>query len=489
MPDAQGPNHVNPEEFRRLAHRLIDEIADYYGALETNTVRPDARPGDLLAKLPPSPPDTASEAEWDAIFDDLRELIIPSLTHWQHPGFFAYFPCNASGPAILAELLSAALNVNGMLWATSPAVTELETRMLDWCAELFGLPDEFRTQGDEPRGCIQGTASEATLVALLAARQRLRAKGIDGPLAIYTSTQAHSSVAKAAMIAGIASGPDDTKHVRLVDTDTDGAMNPEHLAWLIAEDAAGNARPTPAAVVATCGTTGLGAFDPIPAIADAIKERAWLHIDAAWAGPAAACPEHRAILDGVDRADSLCINPHKWMLTNFDCDLFWTTDPKTLVKALSITPEYLRNAATDTGVATDYRDWGVPLGRRFRALKLWFVLRHYGVEGVRAHVRQHVEWAKWLESKLSTDPRFELAAPRSLSLVTFRRNAGDDATRELMERLNATGDFLLSHTTHRIDGTQRYVIRVAIGATTTERRHVEALWSAIDDATLPTGSS
>ncbi|MEM7754062.1 MAG: pyridoxal-dependent decarboxylase [Planctomycetota bacterium] len=478
-----GPDHLSADAFRALAHRAVDQLADYYAALETQPVRPDTVPGDLLAKLPDAPPE--SPDDWDDVFQDLRELIIPNLTHWQHPGFMAYFPCNASGPAVLAELLSAGLNVNGMLWATSPACTELETRMLDWCARLFDLPAKFHTQPDGPRGCIQGTASEATLVALLAARERLRTNGLDAhaPLAVYTSEQAHSSVAKAAMIAGIAAGPDDHAHIRLVRTDAHGAIDPDHLNDLITEDRApttnGTARPTPCAVIATCGSTGLGAFDPLPAIAE-IAHNLWLHVDAAWAGTAAACPEHRSILKGVEHADSLCINPHKWMLTNFDCDLFWTSDPTALTNALSITPEYLKNTASDAGTATDYRDWGVPLGRRFRALKLWFVLRHYGTEGIRAFIRQHIEWARWLETKLASDDRFQLAAPRSLSLVTFVSTSGDDATKQLMDRVNATGRFLLSHTTHTVAGETRYVIRIAIGATLTERRHVEDLWSLLE---------
>ena len=478
-----APAHLSPDDFRRLGHRVVDDIADYLAALEQRPVRADTRPGDLLAALPESMPETPEPL--DAALTDLHELIIPNLTHWQHPGFMAYFPCNASGPAILAEMLSAGLNVNGMLWATSPACTELEVRMLDWCAQLFDLPEKFLSKGNAARGCIQGTASEAAVVALCAARERLRSNGLhaDAPLAVYFSEQAHSSIAKAAMVTGIAAGPNDHAHLRPVRTNAHGTMDPAHLAELIAQDRADPNRPTPCAVVATAGTTGLGAFDPIPAIADAAG-KLWLHVDAAWAGPAAACPEHRSILAGVEHADSLCINPHKWMLTNFDCDLFWTSDPESLVASLSITPEYLRNAATDAGATTDYRDWGVPLGRRFRALKLWFVLRHYGAEGIRAFIRQHIAWTEWLEARLAADDRFVMTAPRSLSLLTFTLDAGNDATRELMERVNATGRFLLSHTTHAADGATgeepRYVVRVAIGATATEFRHVEALWDALD---------
>jgi len=475
------PPHLSPERFRELGHRMVDEIADYHASLETRPVRPSTAPGDLLAKLPASPPETPEPGVWDAIFDDLREHIYPALTHWQHPGFHAYFPCNASGPAILAEMLSAGLNVNGMLWATSPAATELEIRMLDWCAELFGLPDAFHSDGNRPAGCIQSTASDATLVALLAARQRLRSKGLatDAPLAVYVSEQAHSSVAKAAGIAGIAARPDDTSRLRFISTDARGVMDQDELRWKVADDFASPAKPTPAVVIATCGTTGVGAFDPLDNIGPMCAGRVWLHVDAAWAGPAAACPEYRGILAGVEHADSLCINPHKWMLTNFDCDLFWTRDTDAVRRALAVTPEYLKNAATDAGLAADFRDWGVPLGRRFRALKLWFVLRHYGAEGIRAHIRQHIEWARWLESKIAADRRFVFAAPRSLSMITFTLAAGNDATRELMDTLNASGRFLLSHTTHTIANRETFVIRVALGSTHTEFRHVEELWEAI----------
>ena len=478
---------MSPDQFRTLGHRMVDWVADYMERVESVPVASRARPGDLLAALPKSAPTRpGGTAEWDRIFGDLDELILPGLTHWQHPGFFAYFPCNSSGPGVLGEIASAGLNVNGMLWATSPAATELETRVLDWCADLYGLPGWAVGQG-----VIQGTASEATLIALLAAKQRLRAPA-DPPgrsFAVYCSEHAHSSVVKAAMIAGIATGPDDHTHVRQIVAGPDGRMDADALAAAIRADADDVGRPDPCAVVATIGTTGTGAIDPVAEVAGITAGTGlWLHIDAAWAGPAAACPEHRAILDGVDRADSLCLNPHKWGLTNFDCDLFYTRDRDALTRALSITPEYLRNEATDAGDVVDYRDWQIPLGRRFRALKLWFVLRHYGAEGLRAHIRQHVAWAEWLEAKLAGDPRFGLSAPRSLSLVCFHHRDGDDATAALMRALNDTGEVFLSHTRvpefgpagDRLEGPGRYVIRVAIGATATERRHVEHLWTLID---------
>ncbi len=479
MTDDTPSLHMTPEQFREEGRRMVDLIADYWAGIESRPVRSDAEPGQILGALPKSAPDEPEGADaWDAIHKDLMRLIIPGLTHWQHPGFMAYFPCSASGPAILGELLSAGLNVNGMLWATSPAATELETRVVEWCRELFGLPEAFRENG-----VIQGTASEATLCALVAARARLREAGAGRGFRVYCSDQAHSSVAKAAMIAGIAEGPDDPRHIGLVPTDAVGAIDAHALGRMLRDDLRSADGPAPLAVVCTAGTTGVGAFDPVREVAGAIEgliphpaRRPWVHIDAAWAGPAAVCPEHRDVLAGAGVADSVCVNPHKWMLTNFDCDLFWVRDRASLVSALSVTPEYLRNDASDAGAVIDYRDWQVPLGRRMRSLKLWFVLRHYGAEGIRTHIQRHIAWARWLEERLLGDERFETLAPRSLSLVTFALRAGDGPTRALMERVNAGGRYLLSHTSFR----GRYLIRVALGSTTTEFRHVEGLWEELD---------
>lgn len=441
-------------------------------------MRSESKPGDVLAALPDLPPtDAAGDAEWPAILDDVREIILPALTHWQSPGFFGYFPANSSWPAVLGDLLSTGLGVQGMLWQTSPAVTELETRMLDWMARLSGLPERFLSTGGGG-GVIQGTASEATLVAVVAARHRLRTQHpeIDPrTLVTYTSTQAHSSVLKATRIAGI-------EHLRLVPTGTDHALDPRALRSMIEQDIAEGL--TPFYLCATSGTTSSGAFDPIDRIADArddLAPNAWLHVDAAWAGSAAVCPEFRGFLDGLENADSYCTNPHKWLLTNFDCDLFYVADRSVLIDSLSVTPEYLRNTATDSGTVIDYRDWQVPLGRRFRALKLWFVMRHYGATGLQAHVRQHVRWAQWLEQQILADDRFELAAPRSLSLVCLRLAGDRDTdTRALLESANATGKVLLTHTTlPDAEGRDRYTIRVAIGGTYTTHEAVEALWKLL----------
>lgn len=459
---------MTPDEFRREGHRLVDWIADYWGSLETRPVTGGTRPGDVLAALPESPPESPGGAdEWDAIVRDLDAIVAPNLTHWQSPGFFAYFPCNGSGPGVLGELVSAGLGVNGMLWSTSPAATELETRMLDWAADLHGLPACFKSAG-EGGGVIQGTASEAAVCALVAAIKR---SGRDPrACAVVCSDQAHSSIAKAAMIAGVAEGPEDGVHVRLVRTDAAGSMDAGHLREQMGDR--GGVRPV--MVVATLGTTGTGAFDDLDAVAAASGD-AWLHVDAAWAGSAFVCPEFRGPMAGIERADSVCLNPHKWGLVTFDCDLFWVRDRRALIDALSITPEYLRNDATDAGAVIDYRDWQIPLGRRLRALKLWFVYRHYGAEGLRSHIRAGVELASAFESWVRADDRFEIVTPRSLSLVCFALRAGDDATERLVGELNRRGSIMVSHT--RVGG--RYVVRFAVGATLTRRRHVERAWGEI----------
>lgn len=485
---------MSPDEFRRQGYRMIDWIADYWQNVEQLPVSAQVQPGDVMAKLPTQPPkigigaatqDASTQRDsWDDIFQDVCDVVGPGLMHWQHPSFFGYFPCNTSGPSVLADLLSAGLGVQGMLWNTSPALTEIETRMLDWCAHMYGLPDRFLSTSTAGGGVIQGTASEATLVAMLAARSKLPRE--KQPLAcVYTSAQAHSSIVKAAMIAGIADSPDDRRRLRLIDTDRNLRLDAAALRRAIDQDIANGLAP--AFVCAAMGTTSTGAFDPVDDIAaalDGLPHRPWLHVDGAWAGVALVCPEHRDIARGIERSDSLCINTHKWMLTNFDCDLMWTADRAALIGALSITPEYLRNKATEAGEVIDYRDWQIELGRRFRALKLWFVIRHYGTDGLRAFIQSHVDMAAWLEAKLIADDRFEIVQPRSLSLVTFRVAAGDDATREVLDRLNASGSAYCTHTVvPDADGEPRYTIRVAIGATNTEHRHVEALWQQLDRLT------
>ena len=461
---------MSPDEFRARGHEVIDWIADYYSRIESFPVLSRATPGELRAALPSEPPESGEDL--GTLLADLDRLILPGITHWQHPSFFAFFPANASGPAILGDLLASGLGVQGMLWATSPAATELETHMLDWLNRLLGLPARFRSDGTGG-GVIQHSASDASLVALLAALHRVSGGATEtagvaaGRYTVYTSSQTHSSVEKACRIAGIGSAA-----LRKIDVHpATQAARPEHLAELLAADRA--AGHTPALVVASVGTTGSGAIDPVGELAElAHTHGAWLHVDAAWAGVAAVCEELRWINDGVEQADSYCTNPHKWLLTNFDCSAFWVADRSALIEALSILPEYLRNAATESGEVFDYRDWQVPLGRRFRALKLWAVLRWYGAEGLRGHVRGHVELAAEFGSWVAADERFELLAPYPLALVTFALAAGDEATRTLLQAVNASGQAYLTHTV--VNG--RYAIRLAIGAVLTERRHVEALW-------------
>jgi aromatic-L-amino-acid/L-tryptophan decarboxylase len=467
---------MTPDEFRKHGHRVVDWIADYYERLEAFPVKSQVAPGAVRTALPDMPPERGEG--FDAVLRDLDDVIMPGITHWQHPSFFAYFPANASGPAVLGDLLASGLGVQGMLWATSPAATELETHVLEWLRSLLGLPETFRDNG-----VIQHTASDAALVALLAALHRAsdgrtEHEGVaSGRFTVYTSEQTHSSVEKACRVAGLGSDA-----LRKLDVDrATQAARPEHLRSLIEADVAAGLTPT--LVVASIGTTGTGAVDPVRALGEITHEySAWLHIDAAWAGVAAICPELRWLFDGVELADSYATNPHKWLLTNFDCDAFWVADRAALLGALSILPDYLRNAATESGAVIDYRDWQVPLGRRFRALKLWAVIRWYGAEGLRAHIRDHVALAQEFASWVAADKRFELVAPHPLSLVTFRMREGDDAMRALMERVNASGALYLTHTT--VNG--QMALRFAIGSPQTQRRHVEAAWAALRTAAPPT---
>jgi aromatic-L-amino-acid decarboxylase len=360
-----------------------------------------------------------------------------------------------------------------MLWATSPACTELETHVLDWLVPMLGLPEKFLSTSTGG-GVIQDTASSASLCALLAGRERAtrfasNARGCDGKLTAYCSTQTHSSVEKAAKIAGI--GAD---NLRAIPVDNNFALRPDALASRIAQDKA--AGLIPCFVCATIGTTSSNAIDPVPDIARICGENGvWLHVDAAMSGTAALCPEFRHIHRGVELADSYCFNPHKWMFTNFDCDVFYVAHRKALIQTLSVLPEYLRNQATESGAVIDYRDWQVPLGRRFRSLKLWFVIRHYGIEGLQHHVRRHVALAQRFAQWIRQDSRFELAAPAPLNLVCFRLKTGDGANQTLMDRLNRSGALYLTHT--RLDG--RLTLRLCVGQTHTEERHVARAWQRI----------
>jgi aromatic-L-amino-acid decarboxylase len=468
------PAGWSADDFRRHGHEAVEWVARYLEDVERLPVLSRAAPGDVRAALPATAPEEPEPFE--AIVADLDRVVVPGLTHWQSPNFFAFFPANTSGPSILGELISAGLGVQGMSWATSPACTELETHVLDWMIDLLDLPDRFRSEG-RGGGVIQDSASSATLCALLAARHRATggADGHDGvrqPLVAYTSTQAHSSVEKAVRIAGLGD-----HNLRLIEVDEKFAMRPDALEAAMEADKRSGL--VPCFVTATVGTTSSTALDPIPAIAEACaRHGVWLHVDGAMAGPAAICPELRFVNDGLGAVDSYCFNPHKWLLVNFDCDCFYVADRAALVEALSILPEYLRNAATESGAVIDYRDWQIPLGRRFRSLKLWFVLRSYGATGLREHVRRGVSWAQELASWVEDDPAFELAAPVPLSLVCLRHRGGDDVNQRILDAVNTSGEAYVTHT--RLDG--KLTIRVSIGQASTERRHVEHVWQLIRDA-------
>lgn len=474
MSDSPFPSyHMTPDEFRRHGRAVVDWIADYYERIESYPVLSQVQPGEIRAGLPAEPP--VHGEPFEALLADVEPLIMPGITHWQSPNFFAFFPANASFPAMLGDLLSSGLGVNGMLWATSPAATELETHVLDWLVDMLGLPQAFKSSSGGG-GVIQDTASSATLAALLAGRERAtgfasNAAGCDGRLTAYTSSQAHSSVEKAMMVAGLGSN-----NLRLIEVDESYAMKPESLARQIEADR--QAGLIPCFVCATVGTTSSNAMDPVLAIGEICRaEGIWLHVDGAMSGTAALCPEFRHFQDGLELADSYAFNPHKWMFTNFDCDCFWVADRAALIKTLSILPEYLKNQATESGAVFDYRDWHVQLGRRFRSLKLWFVIRHYGVEGLQHHVRRHVELAQQFAGWVEADPRFELAAPAPLNLVCFRLRAGDEANRALLAQLNRSGDLYLTHTV--LSGL--YTLRLCVGQTWTEAEHVQRAWQRIQE--------
>lgn len=464
---------MSPEEFRRWGHAVVDWLADYRNRIETLPVLARTEPGAIRAALPPAAPQQGES--FDRILADFESLLLPGITHWQSPNFFAFFPANNSGPSILAELLSAGLGVQGMLWATSPACTELETHVLDWVVELLGLPSKFKSNG-EGGGVIQDSASSAVLCALLAARERAsrfetNERGCDRRQVAYASAHAHSSIEKAVKVAGLG-----REQLRMIPTDSKCAIQTEALERLITQDR--KAGLIPCFVAATAGTTSSNAFDPLPEIGRICRgHHVWLHVDGAMCGTAAVCPEFRHIHLGLELADSYAFNPHKWMFTNFDCDCFYVANRNELIKTLSVLPEYLKNQATESGAVIDYRDWQVPLGRRFRALKLWFVLRHYGVEGLRHHVRRHVELAQEFAGWVAASNEFALAALAPLNLVCFTHRDGDEFNRELLQRLNDSGKVFLSHTI--LDG--RYVLRFCVGQTYTEERHVRAAWQLIHE--------
>ena len=459
---------MTPEEFRHHAHELVDWMADYLRDVGERRIVPDVEPGDVRRSLPATPP--AAAEPFEQIAADFRNLILPGMTHWNHPGWFAYFPANHSPPSILAEMLTATLGAQCMSWQTSPAATELEQVVMDWLRDLLGLPGEFT-------GVIQDTASTATLVALLTARERA---GTDpARLTVYASTEAHSSVPKGVRLAGIG-----LERLRAIPADAAFAMRPDLLEQAVTADVALGL--VPACVVATAGTTSSTGMDPLRAIGDICRRHGiWMHVDAAYAGAAAILPERRALFDGGELADSLVFNPHKWLLTNFDCSAYFVRDVPALLRTFAANPAYLRTAR-DTEVV-NFRDWGIQLGRRFRALKLWFVIRSYGVEGLRAMLRRHIALAAEFRSWVEGEPAFVVAAPSPFGLVCFRHEpaaldgdgpALDAWNRELLERVNAAGDVYLTHTV--LGG--RYTLRLAVGQWQTRRANVLRAWELVRSA-------
>jgi aromatic-L-amino-acid decarboxylase len=463
-------------DFRTYAHQLVDWMADYLQNIEQYPVKPDIQPGDILCQLPAEAPVTGEN--FQQIFTDFQQIILPGMTHWQHPGFMAYFPANSSPPSVLAEMLTATMAAQCMIWQTSPAAAELEERVMQWLAQLCNLPAEWH-------GVIQDTASTATLCAILTARENynktqlcaINQRGFSGQpvFRVYCSSETHSSIEKAVRIAGIGS-----ENLIKIPTDAKFAMQPQVLAAAIEQDRA--AGYVPLCVVATIGTTSSTAIDPVEEIGHICqKNHIWLHIDAAYAGTALLLPEYRHMAKGLEFADSYVFNPHKWMLTNFDCTAYYVKDKAALLRTFEIMPEYLKTPLDK--MVNNYRDWGVPLGRRFRALKLWFVLRSYGAEGIQAILRQHMALAKQFEQWLLADGRFEIMAPVNLNLVCFSLKPTPEDTEEsvnqknsdLMAAINRTGRYFLTHT--KLNG--RYTIRAVFGQVNVEEKHVAGLWKLI----------
>ena len=451
---------MDPEAFRKEAHRIADWIADYFAAPDRYPVLARVRPGDIRRALPSSAPEHGES--FDAIFSDFERIIVPGITHWNHPGFFAYFAISGSAPGVLAEFLSAALNVQAMLWRTSPAATELEEVSLAWLRQLIGLPDSFE-------GVIYDTASITTLHALTAAREvavpGVRTRGLAGRtdvtrLRVYCSEHAHSSVDKAVILLGL--GHD---ALRRIQADEEFRMRPEALAAAIDEDR--RAGVTPMAVVATVGTTSTTSVDPVGAIAAiCARERIWLHVDAAYAGVAAIIPEYRSLLEDAASADSVVLNPHKWLFTPFDLSVLYCRRMDTVRAAFALTPEYLKTS--ESSDVRNLMDTGIQLGRRFRALKLWMVLRHFGAEGIRARLAEHIRLARLFAAWVDASNEFERTAPVPFSVVCFRARETDEFNAALLERLNASGEVFLSHT--KLGG--RYTLRLAVGNLHTTERHV-----------------
>ena len=449
---------IQQENFRAEADRVLDWINNYFKELRNLPVKSRVKPREVYDKIPSQAPLQGEDI--DNMLKDLDSVILPGITHWQHPSFHAYFPANSSYESVLGEMVTAAIGAQCMVWETSPAAAELEERMTEWMASAAGLPDTFK-------GVIQDSASSATLVAILTARERAthfesNLNGVPQGLRVYCSSEAHSSIEKGVGVAGIG-----RNNLVKIETDSEQRMIPEKLEKAIHDDIA--AGLTPICVVAAIGTTGTVALDPLPEIATiCAKYNVWLHVDAAYAGTALLLPEYRYICRGIENADSLVFNPHKWMYVNFDCSLYYVKDPALLVRTFDILPEYLKTATH--GTVNDYRDWGIPLGRRFRALKLWFVLRGFGLEGLRQRLREQIALNEYFAEKISQSGRFTLLKPPFLGFTLFRVNADDDTvTENFLKTINASGQIYLSHT--KVNG--RYAIRFHAAQTYIQKEDID----------------
>jgi aromatic-L-amino-acid/L-tryptophan decarboxylase len=453
-------------DFYSAAQKITEWMNRYQQEVEKYPVLSQAQPGDILKQLPLAPPEAAEPFE--RIFADFEKIILPGITHWQHPAFFGYFPSNSSPPSILAEMLIASLGVQGMSWCTSPAATELEVRMMEWLRQAFGLPADFS-------GVIQGSASDSTLAAMVTARERAtnflsNEEGLDGRrLVSYCSAEAHSSIEKAAKIIGLG-----RCSLRKIPVNARFEMRTDLLEKALEEDKRSGLQPF--FVVGAFGTTGSTAVDNLEAIgAVARKHGLWFHVDAAYSGSALVLPEIRPLARGIETADSVVVNPHKWLMTTFDCSSFFVRDRDALVRSFAILPEYLKTAEAEP--VTNFRDWGPGLGRRFRSLKLWFVLRWFGVQGLRNLLRGQIRLAARLEAMIAEDPGFELMAPREFNLVCFRKKGSDEENLQLMGKLNASGELFLTHT--KLNGC--VALRLVLGQTTVDERHMLAAWAKIKE--------
>ncbi len=462
------------KDFRKTAHQLVDWMADYFENIGDYPVKSDVRPGDAKNQLPGSPP--GESESFEQIFSDFQQIIMPGVTHWQHPGYFAYFPASRSHPSVLAEMLTATLGLQCMIWYSSPSAEELEERMMEWLRQMLDLPEGFT-------GVIQDTASTATLVAILQAREQKTALGVNKKglyeekkrFRVYASEHIHSSIAKAVRIAGLGE-----ENLVLIESDESFALLPDKLERAINEDL--DAGHLPLCVVAAIGTTSSTAIDPLRPIGEICKQYdCFLHVDAAYAGTALILPEMRWMAEGMELADSFVFNPHKWMFTNFDCTAHFVKDKDALVSTFNIIPEYLKTP--EDKQVNNYRDWGIQLGRRFRALKLWFVIRSFGVEGLQKKIREHLQIGKWLENEINKEADFELLAPVPLNLVCFRYHPlyiQDEGTlnelnKTLLEQINNGGQFLLTHT--KLSG--KYTIRLVAGNTEASLENVQKAWEMI----------